>query len=112
VKAMGKTNSKGFEYLKEKFPKISAAKLKEDIFIEPKIRELIKDNDFVCRLNTARQEVWHAFIWTCENFLGNHKALTYKDGIQNLLNAYNKLGCRMSLKIYFLYSQLFFFRKT
>jgi len=109
VKAMGKTNSEGFQYLKEKFPKVSAAKLKEGIFIGPQIRELIKDYNFVRRLNTAEQEAWQAFIWTCENFLGNHKALTYKDGVQNLLNAYNKLGCRMSLKIHFLHSHLDFF---
>ncbi|KAL4125789.1 hypothetical protein QTP88_010029 [Uroleucon formosanum] len=109
VKAMGKTNSEGFQYLKEKFPKVSAAKLKEGILIGPQIRELIKDNNFVRCLNTAEQEAWQAFIWTCENFLGNHKALTYKDGIQNLLNAYNKLGCRMSLKIHFLHSHLDFF---
>lgn len=83
--------------------------MKEDIFIGPQIRELIKDNDFVRHLNKAEQEAWQAFIWTCENFLGNHKALTYKDGIQNLLNAYNKLGCRMSLKIHFLHSHLDFF---
>ncbi|KAL4131092.1 hypothetical protein QTP88_008441 [Uroleucon formosanum] len=79
VKAMGKTNSEGFQYLKEKFSKVSAAKLKEGILIGPQIRELIKDNNFVRCLNTAEQEAWQAFIWTCENFLGNHKALTYKD---------------------------------
>ncbi|KAL4120542.1 hypothetical protein QTP88_013214 [Uroleucon formosanum] len=48
--AMGKTNSEGFQYLKEKFPKVSAAKLKGGILIGPQIRELIKDNNFVCRL--------------------------------------------------------------
>ncbi|KAL4101305.1 hypothetical protein QTP88_021325 [Uroleucon formosanum] len=106
---MCKTNSEGFRYLKEKFPNVSAAKLKEGILIGPQIRELIKDNNFVCHLNTAEQEAWQAFIWTCENFLGNYKALTYKDGIQNLLNAYNKLGCRMSLKIHFFAFTLRFF---
>jgi len=47
VKAMGKTNSNGFQYLKEICTKIKAAKLKESTFIGPQIRELIKDNDFV-----------------------------------------------------------------
>jgi hypothetical protein len=55
---MGKTNSEGFQYLKEKCPNISVAKLKEGILIGPQIRELIKDNDFVRRLNTAEQEAW------------------------------------------------------
>ena len=35
VKALGKTQSAGFQYLVEKFPKISAAKLKEDVFVGP-----------------------------------------------------------------------------
>jgi len=99
LKAMDKTDSKGFQCVKKKCPKIRATKLKERIFIGPQIRELIKDNDFVHRLNTAEKEAWQAFTWTCENFLENHKALTYKDRILNLLNAYNKVGCRMSLKI-------------
>ncbi|KAF0754421.1 FLYWCH-type zinc finger-containing protein 1 [Aphis craccivora] len=47
VKAMGKTNSNGFQYLKEICTKIKAAKLKESTFIGPQIRELIKDNDFI-----------------------------------------------------------------
>lgn len=54
VKAMGKTNSEGFQYLKEKYPKISTAKLKEGIFVGPYIRELIKDNDFMRHLLYSR----------------------------------------------------------
>ena len=33
------------------------------------------------------------------NFLGNHKSPAYVDGVQSLLNIYQKLGCHMSLKI-------------
>jgi hypothetical protein len=32
-----------FTYLREKFPRLSKAKLKESIFIGPQIRDLIKD---------------------------------------------------------------------
>ncbi len=46
VKAMAKTNSRGYQYLVAKFPKISAAKLKEGIFIGPQIREVLKDGSF------------------------------------------------------------------
>lgn len=55
---MSKINSEGFQYLKKKCPKIITAKLKEGQFIGPQIRELIKDNDFVRRLNITEQETW------------------------------------------------------
>jgi len=35
-----------FTYLREKFPRLSEAKLKEGIFIGPQIRELLKDEFF------------------------------------------------------------------
>ena len=40
VKVVNKRD-KGFEYLKDNFPKLSDAKLKEGIFIEPQIRDII-----------------------------------------------------------------------
>ncbi len=43
---MGMTNSKGYQYLVAKFPKINAAKLKEGIFVGPQIREVLKDGSF------------------------------------------------------------------
>ena len=42
VKGMDKTGC-GFEYVRNKFPKVSDAKIKGDIFIGPQIRELIQD---------------------------------------------------------------------
>jgi len=42
VKAMDQ-NSAGFMYLKNKFPRISDAKIKEGIFVWPQIRALIQD---------------------------------------------------------------------
>ena len=37
-------------------------------------------------------------------FLGNHKAENYRQLVQELLDSYQRLGCRMSLKIHFLHS--------
>lgn len=42
VKVMGKINYGGFQYFKEKFLKIGATKLKEDIFIELSLKVLQK----------------------------------------------------------------------
>lgn len=42
VKAMNK-DGQGFQYLKNKLPRISDAKLKVRIFIGPQTREIMKD---------------------------------------------------------------------
>ena len=36
----------GFEYVRNKFPNVSDAKIKEGIFIGPQIRELMQDKQF------------------------------------------------------------------
>jgi len=45
VKAMNQEEA-AFTYLREKFPRLSEAKLKKVIFIGPQIRDLIKDEYF------------------------------------------------------------------
>jgi hypothetical protein len=45
----------------------------------------------------------------CLNFLGNVIAKNYEELAENLLNAYQTVGCKMSLKIQFLHSHLDFF---
>ena len=45
VKGMGK-ESERFAYLRQKFPKISEAKMKEGIFIGSQITQLFEDQDF------------------------------------------------------------------
>jgi len=42
VKGMDKTGS-GFEYVRNKFPNVSDAKIKGSIFMGPQIRELMQD---------------------------------------------------------------------
>jgi len=39
---MAKTNSKGFQYLSNKFPKFITAKLKEGILVGPQIRQILE----------------------------------------------------------------------
>lgn len=109
VKAMAKSNSNGFQCIVKKFPKITAAKLREGIFVGPQIRELLKDAAFEQTLTELEGKAWKDFRWLCENFLGNNKSPTYQDGVQRLLRSYQQLGCRMSLKIHFLHSHLDFF---
>lgn len=95
--------------LKEIFPKVSEAKIKESIFVGPQIRELMKNGEFDNKLTDVELRAWRAFKTVVTNFLGNLKPENYKDLASELLSAYKEMGCNMSLKIYFLDARLDFF---
>jgi len=111
VKRVDKTG-RGFEYLRNKFPNVSDAKIKEGIFIGPQIRELVQDKHFDEDLNETERNAWLSFKKICKEFLGNQKAANYQDVMQDLLTSYKVMGCNMSLKIHFLVSQLDFFTEN
>jgi len=106
---------KGYEprrsclYLREKFPSLSEAKLKEDIFIGPQIRKIIKDEYFDKHLQGDEKAAWNSFKFVVKGFVGNRRAQNCEEIVNNLLQSYQKLGCNMSLKIHFLHSHLDFF---
>ena len=108
VKGMDKI-SRGFEYLRNKFPNVSDAKIKEGLFIGPQIRELTQDKQFDEDLNETERNAWLYVKRICKDFLGNHKTANYQDVVQVLLTSYKAMGCNMSLKIHFLVSHLNFF---
>ena len=108
MKAMNR-EERAFHYLKEKFPHISDAKIKEGIFVGPQIRDLIKDVHFDELLQGAEKEAWEALKLVVAHFLGNHKTSNYKEVVDNMLEAYRNMGCNMSLKMHVLYSHIDFF---
>ena len=59
VKAMVKHISNGFKFLCKKFPKLSQAKLKERIFVDPQIWKVFEDPEFEKTLNTLELRAWH-----------------------------------------------------
>jgi hypothetical protein len=106
VKAMDK-EGEGFAYLKQKFPQVSDAKIKEEIFVGPQIRALLEDYIFTEKLNKFKNRAWRAFENTC--ILGNIRSPIYIEIMEELLDAYKAMECNMSLKIHFLHSHLHFF---
>ena len=54
-------NGAAFQHLSTVFPGLSAAKVKEGIFVEPQIREVLKDADFEELLNLKELSVWETF---------------------------------------------------
>ena len=108
VKGMDKTD-RGFEYVRNKFPNMSDAKIKEGIFTGPQIRELMQDKQFDEDVNETERNAWLSFKRICKDFLGNHKAANYQDVVEDLSTSYKAMGCSMSLKCHFLDSHLDFF---
>ena len=74
--------NEGFAYLKKKFPIRSEAKMKEGIFIGPKIKQLFEGHGFDTKLNATERRPWKAFENVCRNFLGNEKAENYSEIVQ------------------------------
>jgi len=100
------TTGRRFEYVRNKFPNVSNAKIKEGIFIGPQIREMTQDKEFYEDLNETERNAWLSFKRICKEFLKDHKATNYQDVIQDLLTSYKAMWCNMSLKIHFLESHL------
>ena len=95
---------RGFEYVRNKFPNVNDAEIKEGIFIGPQIRELVQDKQFDEDLNESERNAWLSFKRICKDFSGNYKAANNQVLVQYLLNSYKAMGCNMSLKIHFLES--------
>ena len=108
VKALHQ-NGAAFQHLSTEFTGLSAAKLKEGIFVGPQIREVPKDTDFEELLNLKELRAKEAFKSVCSGFLGNTRVPDYQACIEKLLKSCEDMGCRMSLKIHFFNSHLNFF---
>ena len=63
-------NSRGFQYLVEKFPNISTTKLKEGIFVRPQIREVLQDEGFEESLNIKELKAWPGFQMDLRKLFG------------------------------------------
>ena len=69
VKGLRK-GSPAFKFLRECFPKLSNAKIKEGVFVGPQIRKLILNDVFDKTLNETELAAWKNFKQVCQNFLG------------------------------------------
>ena len=109
VKAMNQKGD-GFKFFIDFFgAHKSDAKSKAGIFVGAEIRKLMLNEEFDSRLNLIELAAWNALKSVVANFLGNHRHKQYVDMVDDMLNAYEQLGARMSLKMHFLHSHLDFF---
>lgn len=108
IKAVNK-ESRAFTYLKQKFPRVSEAKLNAGIFYGPQIRELMKDPQFDASMEDTERNAWLALKSVIKNLLGNYRSPEYENAVEDLLQNFQLLGARMSIKMHFLSSHLNYF---
>ena len=108
VKALSK-EGECFKYLRDKFPALSEAKIKEGVFVGPDIRKLMKDPQFETKMNVKEKVAWLSFKEVVSKFLGNNKDPNFKAIVEDMLQNLKELGCSMSLKLHFLHSHLDYF---
>lgn len=108
VKTLDK-NGEAFRALRELFPNVSDAKLEAGVFDGPMIKKVLQCEHFEFLLNETEAAAWNAFKDVISGFLGNHRAADFEDRVDRLLNAYQAIGSRMSLKMHLLHAHLDFF---
>ena len=64
----------------------------------------MKSDNFSEKLSAVERRAWKSFVSVVEGFLGNHKADNFRNIVEELVDAYEKMGCRMSLKLHVLHS--------
>ena len=69
----------------------------------------MKDATFETTMTTVEKMAWISFKNVTCKFLGNYKNPDYVAIVEDMLENYKKLGCRMSVKLHFLHSHLDFF---
>ncbi|KAJ4430731.1 hypothetical protein ANN_19322 [Periplaneta americana] len=75
-------------------------RMKEDVRSGPQIREIMKNNHFESLWEGKERAAWIPFKEVVLNFLSNHRSENYEELVQNLLLAYETMGCNMSLKMH------------
>lgn len=93
VKALKKNgNNDAIKYLEAKFPYLSAAKIKEGIFVGPEIKKILTDPTFNLTLTADEEKAWNSFRSVVTSFLGNFKSPNYVNDVADLLTNYEKIG--------------------
>ena len=95
-----------FQHILSAFPKFLFDKTKAGVFDGLQIRTLVRDEEFVNKINDKERAGWLSFVAVTQNFLGNKKADNYYVLVTTMLLAYRDLGCKMSIKLLFLHSHL------
>ena len=70
------------------------------------VKRLMKSNSFSEKLSGVERRAWKSFVSVVEGFLRNHKADNFRNIVEELVDVYEKMGCRISLKLHVLHSHI------
>jgi hypothetical protein len=91
---------------------LSDAEEKGGIFTGPQIRVMLASQDLEQTISVVERNAWGAFTMVVTYFLGKNKCENYAEIAEYLIQHYEVLVCRMSIKLYYLHSHLEFFRQN
>ena len=66
--------------------------MKEEVFVDPPIKQLFDDQYFSSELNCADRRAWKASESVCRNCLGNEKAENYSETVQQPISSFSVMG--------------------
>jgi hypothetical protein len=69
----------------------------------------MNDVNFDENMEVKERNAWLALKSIIKNFLSNHRSPEYEHAVEELLQSYQALGARMSIKMHFLSSHLDYF---
>ena len=95
-----------FFIFKKSFLALSNDKLQAGIFTGPQIRALLKNGNFEKRLPVMELQAWKRLKAVIQKFPRSQRASNYEQLVSDILDAFQKLGYKMNVKIHFLHSHL------
>ena len=111
VKAFDKDGN-CFNYIAKKFPGLSMEKLKAGIFDGPQISKLMQDQTFTARMTVAERASRCSYVSVIREFLGNTKASNYRNLVDVMLQNFQALSARKSIKLHYLFSHVDYFSEN
>ncbi|GFG30593.1 hypothetical protein Cfor_01852, partial [Coptotermes formosanus] len=88
-----------FTVLRNKLPELSEVKVKERIFIGPRIGEFMQDPHLHSTSSDSEKAAWNAFKALYTDFFGEHKAEHCSEIVSEMLKCFQVMKCIMSLKL-------------
>lgn len=95
-----------FNRLKDIFPRLSNAKIREGVVNGPDIRKLMSRQDFDQVLTDRELNAWLALKAVIKGLLGKEREENYRQSVANMLAAFDEIGVNMSYKIHLLHHHL------
>ena len=98
-----------FNYIAKIFPGLSMEKLNAGIFDGPQIRKLMQDQTFAARMTVAERAAWCSYVSVIREFLDNPNTSNYRSLVYVMLQNFQTLVAKMSVKLHYLFSHLDYF---